>query len=81
MLSPCLFNIYIDDSLKELCTSGCGSKVTNAYVGCLAYADDILLLSPTVIYLQRMINICKTYRRGQVWFTFQREEQCCDNVC
>ena len=43
MLSPCLFNFYIDDLLKELCTSGCGAKVTNAYVACLAYVDDILL--------------------------------------
>ena len=61
VLSPCLFNVYVDDLLNQLCTSGCGAKVANVYAGCLTYADDIVLVSPTVISLQRMIDICETY--------------------
>ena len=61
VLSPCLFNVYVDDLLNQLCTSGCGAKVANIYAGCLTYADDIVLVSPTVISLQRMIDICETY--------------------
>ena len=35
---------------------GCG-----LYVGCLAYADDITLLSPTVLGMQRMLSTCDVY--------------------
>ena len=52
--------MYVDDLLNQLCTSGCGAKVDNVYAGCLTYADDIVLVSPTVISLQRMIDICET---------------------
>ena len=44
VLSPCLFNIYIDD-LSYASLHGDGARVANLYVGCLEYADDIALLS------------------------------------
>ena len=28
------------------------------YVGCIAYADDIILLSASLINLQKMLDIC-----------------------
>ena len=63
VLSPCLFNIYIDDLLKQLCESGHGARVANMYVGCLAYADDLALLSPTVMSLQRMLDKCSDFAK------------------
>ena len=30
------------------------------YIGCLVYADDIILLSASVVHLQRMLDICYT---------------------
>ena len=32
--------------------------LVSCYVGCVMYADDLLLLSPSVAALQRMIDIC-----------------------
>ena len=29
-----------------------------AFIGCIAYADDILLISKTVCGMQHMLNIC-----------------------
>ena len=30
------------------------------YIGCLVYADDIVLLSAFVVNLQRMLDVCHT---------------------
>lgn len=61
LLSPALFAVYIDDLVVRLRASGYGSKIKNQYVGCLAYADDLLLLSHSVGALQHMLNICNVY--------------------
>ena len=61
VLSPCLFNVYIDDLLKELSKCGEGAKMSVIFLGCLAYADDITFASPTVKVLQRMLDICNDF--------------------
>ena len=53
VLSPCLFNVYMDDLLGDLRDSGVGAKIGNMFLGCLAYADDFLLISPTAAGLQK----------------------------
>ena len=32
----------------------------NIFVGCIAYADDILLLSASVVHLHKMLEICQS---------------------
>ena len=54
----CLLTIYIDDLLNQLSDSGDGAKIVNMYVGCMAYADDIMLVSPTIMALPRMLDMC-----------------------
>ena len=61
VLSPILFNVYIDDLLQQLEKSGDGARLGGIYVGALAYADDITLLSPTVSGMQRLLDICSSY--------------------
>jgi len=62
-LSPLLFNLYVDDLLCELKASKLGCCIKDIYVGCVMYADDILLLSASVITLQSMLSICSEYGR------------------
>ena len=62
-LSPSLFNIYIDGLLGQLARSGYGAKVSYLYLGAIAYADDINLVSPTIHGMQQMLNICNTYAK------------------
>ena len=57
VLSP-LFNVVLDELLCKLKETGRGAKVGGQYVGGLAYADDIVLLSPTVSGLQSMLDVC-----------------------
>jgi len=51
VLSPGLFAIYIDD------VSECSKLYRYSYV--ILYADDILLLAPTVTLLNRLFTTCE----------------------
>ena len=57
-LSPALFNLFINVIIVNLLQSGYGCRVQQIYVGCIVYADDIILLSPTVSGLQEMLRVC-----------------------
>ena len=61
VLSPLLFNIYIDVLLECLAKSGQECHVGKMFTGCLACADDVVLLSPTVDALENMLKICEKY--------------------
>ena len=52
VLSPVLYNIYTDNLLMQLRKSGLGC-------GALVYADDLVLLSPSLYGMRAMISICK----------------------
>ncbi len=60
-LSPILFAIYVDGLLQKLLNSGADCHVGYKFVGAIAYADDLILLAPTVIALRKLINICELY--------------------
>ena len=61
VLSPFLFSLYIDDLSTQLSFSGLRARIADLYLGCLTYADDITLVSPTVAGLQQMLDICTAY--------------------
>ena len=48
VLSPLLFNFYTIDLIGSLRNSGLGCHVRDLYVGCIVYADDILLVSCSI---------------------------------
>ena len=56
ILSPVLFNMYADVLINQLCCTGLGCYVGSVayYVGCIAYADDMILLSSSVKMLQKV---------------------------
>lgn len=60
-LSPLLFNVYIDELLCDLRKLSIGCHVGTCAVNVLAYADDIVLLSPTRTGLQMLINRCEQF--------------------
>jgi hypothetical protein len=51
VLSPMLFSVYLDELLGILSESGCGLSLGTLFLGCIAYADDIVLLSTSAIDL------------------------------
>lgn len=62
ILSPIFFNMYIDVIFLALSKSDFGCHLGSMYVGYIAYADDIILISASVCDLQSMIDIC--FREG-----------------
>jgi len=65
VLSPYLFSIYIDDVIGMLRKSGYGLHIGTLFVGCLIYADDIILLSSSCHGIQKLVDVCMTY--GMTW--------------
>ena len=61
ILSPLLFAIYIDDLIQDLRKSGYGTYIGGLFIGAIAYADDICLLSCSCTGLQKMLDICSMY--------------------
>ena len=61
IMSPILFNIYMDDIFTILKQSGIGCSIDNLYYGIIGYADDFALLSPTRSGLQKMVDMITDY--------------------
>ena len=59
--SPILFSVYINDLICELREAGLGCHIGGLFVGCLGYADDLLLLSASRCGLQSMVNTCEKF--------------------
>ena len=59
ILSPLLFNVYVDELIDSLSDSGFGSQ----FFGCIMYADDLIMLSPSLKGLQSMFNLCDAYAK------------------
>lgn len=58
MLSPSFFNTFINILIVALKLSDYGCHVNKCYVGCIFYADDIILLSASITGLQALLDIC-----------------------
>ena len=52
ILSPVLFTIYIDELLITLQSSGLGCYIGDLFMAALGYADEVVLITPTVSALK-----------------------------
>ena len=62
ILSPYLYNLYTELLLKEMETN-CkfGTSIYGIFTAIVMYADDIILMSPTLSGLQKLANLCNDY--------------------
>ena len=61
ILSPFLFSMFINDLLLALDKCNVGCYVGQLFYGCVAYADDIILLAPSLVALKAMLDCCSLY--------------------
>ena len=61
LLSPALFNLYMNDLSVQLnnCKTGC--KIGNTVINHLMYADDLAVLSPSSAGFQQLLDVCTEY--------------------
>ena len=55
-LSPSIFNVFMNVFIVKLRQLGNGCNVYGQFVGCILYADDIILFSASVRGLQTMLD-------------------------
>ena len=61
ILSPLLFNCYMNDLSCQLTDSLCGCHIEGVAFNHIVYADDMCLIAPSPSGLQRLLNICSQY--------------------
>ena len=61
VLSPFLFSVYMDELLVTLKNNGVGCHMGHHFVGAFGYADDIILLCPSLEGMREMVKICEDY--------------------
>jgi hypothetical protein len=63
VISPLLFSVYIDELLHRLQNSNIGCYMGPYYTGSVAYADDLVIMSPSVQGLKKLLKICERYSK------------------
>ena len=76
IISPALFCVFMDELLNGLQSAGDGCWIDNNYFGAVGYADDLMLLSPSITGLRRMIQICESFG-GQYGVQFNAKKTVC----
>ena len=61
VLSPLLFNVYINDLSIRLCQTGIGGSFGGKFVNHMIYADDLCVMSLSSSGLQSLLNFCTEY--------------------
>lgn len=60
-MSPVLFNLYMDDLSTQLNATKVGCFIGGISTNNISYADDMVLLAPSLNGLRRLIAICEQY--------------------
>jgi len=61
VLSPTLFSRYIRDLLAEIANLHVGCNIGGLFINVLAYADDIVLLTPSWYALQKLLIVLEEH--------------------
>ena len=61
ILSPYLFNVYMDDLSTRLNNLKIGCSLGEFFINHLMYADDLVLISPSTRGLSKLIKECQNY--------------------
>ena len=61
IISPMLFNLYMDDLSLPLNCSGIGGNIGTTLISHLCYPDDLCLISLSSSGMQQLLNMCKEY--------------------
>ena len=66
VLSALFYCVYVDDLFLRLRNNRTGCWINGEFMGILGYADNNVLLSPTLDGLQQMIRMCEQYAKEHI---------------
>ena len=59
--SPWLYNVSMKVLIQMLRKIGYCCMLADLWVGCISYADDVLLLSASIVKLQTRLDVCSEF--------------------
>ena len=62
-MSTTLFNMYFEELVVRIRKSGIGVKIGNSKLGCLAYADDLVLMTESKQEMEELLRIATKFGR------------------
>ncbi|KAI8439007.1 hypothetical protein MSG28_011306 [Choristoneura fumiferana] len=62
--SPKLFNLYVNGLIEGLSSMHAGCYVGSTCINNVSYADDMVLLGPSVGAIEQLLATCETYARS-----------------
>ena len=78
ILSPLLFNVYVDCLSVRLRSMTVGCTMNSVCFNHLVYADDTVLLAPSPKALQSLINICSEFgKEYDIMFNAKKTKSLC----
>lgn len=57
-LSPTLFNVLLYDAIEAIRNTQVGCSIGDSRINIIAYADDLLLMAPSILGLQLLVDKC-----------------------
>jgi hypothetical protein len=63
ILSPQLFNFFIDELIKKISSLGIGCKVKDENVPIMGFCDDTILLATLLKHLSQLVEECEEYSK------------------
>jgi len=76
IISPFLFNVYIDDLSVGLSNLKTGCNFNGVFVNHVVYADDTVLLAPAPSALQKLIDYCGAFAEDNDIFYNLKKTKC-----
>ena len=76
VLSPHLFGVYMEELSCRLQNLDIGCFINDTCLNHIFYADDAVLLAPTVESLQRLLNVCDAYA-DDFSVIYNSKKSCC----
>ena len=70
----CLLCTYVNDIIVQLRTKRLGYCIGDLYLGCVIYADDLILMSSSLTVLQRMIDVCVSEATSELDMSFNAKK-------
>nr|XP_034825569.1 uncharacterized protein LOC117983197 [Maniola hyperantus] len=61
LTSPLLFNLYVNELIVRLSSTHVGCYIGETCFNNISYADDMVLLGPTIGSIRKLVKICEGY--------------------
>ena len=81
VLSPFLFAVFIDSVVDRVKATGVGCYLFSECVSIFLYADDILLIAPSVTALQTLVTACDNELTHIDMWINEKKNQCVPIWC